>query len=103
VRFAGARTEGLSEEIVARIDAGYEACELLEPRERAALALTDAIVGAPRALGPAEKAALRTHFSDAQIAEIALGVGLFHALSKVLIALGLEPESMPVTVIPTPA
>ena len=31
-----------------------------------------------------------------------LGVGLFLGMSKVLITLGLEPEDMPVTVVPTP-
>jgi hypothetical protein len=33
---------------------------------------------------------------------MALGVGLFLGMSKVLINLGLEPEDMPVTVMPTP-
>ena len=40
--------------------------------------------------------------SDAEIAELALGVGLFMGMSKVLITLGLEPESMETTVLPTP-
>jgi hypothetical protein len=42
------------------------------------------------------------HFSDAEIVELALGVGLFLAMSKVLINLGLEPEDMPTTLVPTP-
>jgi alkylhydroperoxidase family enzyme len=46
---------------------------------------------------------LRQHFSDAQIVELGLGVGLFMALSKVMITLGLEPENMPTTVLPTPS
>jgi len=33
---------------------------------------------------------------------LALGVGLCHALSKLLITLGLEPQNMPTTVLPTP-
>jgi hypothetical protein len=33
---------------------------------------------------------------------MALGVGCFLGMSKVLIMLGLEPEEMPVTVVPTP-
>lgn len=48
------------------------------------------------------QAELRRHFTDDQIVELALGVGLFHALSKTLIVLGLEPEHMPTTVLPTP-
>jgi alkylhydroperoxidase family enzyme len=66
------------------------------------LQLTDAIIGNPHALSEATRAQLRDHFSDAEIVEMALGVGLFLGMSKVLINLGLEPESMPVTVIPTP-
>jgi hypothetical protein len=45
---------------------------------------------------------LEAHFSREEIAEIALGVSLFLGMSKVLIVLGLEPESMPITVLPTP-
>lgn len=47
-------------------------------------------------------AELREHYNDAEIAELALGIGLFLGMSKVLINLGLEPESMPTTVIPAP-
>ena len=43
-----------------------------------------------------------SNYSDAEIAELALGVGLFLGMSKVLITLGLEPEGMDTTVLPTP-
>ncbi len=46
--------------------------------------------------------ALKANFSDAQIVEMALGVGMFMGMSKVLINLGLEPEEMPLTIVPTP-
>lgn len=101
MRFAGARAEGLDESGVDAIEDGYEGSSL-EAAEIAALGLTDALIGPPRALTDQEKEALRAHFDDAQIVELSLGVGLFLALSKALIALGLEPESMPVSVIPTP-
>jgi hypothetical protein len=39
----------------------------------------------------------------AQIAELGLGVTLFLALAKALITMGLEPEQMDRTVLPTPA
>lgn len=68
----------------------------------AALKLTDALIGVPRAPDDACRQALRRHFDDAEIVELALGVGLFLGMSKVLITLGLEPEDMPVTVMPTP-
>ena len=64
--------------------------------------LTDAIVQDTGELTPEQRTRLRAHFSDAEIAEIALGVGLFHGMSKVLICLGLEPEQMDPTVLPTP-
>jgi alkylhydroperoxidase family enzyme len=91
----------LSEEQVDHIADGYEtsplpACEI------AALRLTDAIISDPRPAGVTLQTALRQHFSDAQIVELGLGVGLFMALSKVMITLGLEPENMPTTVVPTP-
>jgi len=48
------------------------------------------------------RAELEQQFSAAEIAELAMGVGLFLGMSKALINLGLEPEGMPTTVIPTP-
>ncbi|MBO6555570.1 MAG: hypothetical protein JJ934_15440 [Pseudomonadales bacterium] len=56
----------------------------------------------PGRLTDEQKARLSNHYSDAEIAELALGVGLFLGMSKVLITLGLEPEQMDMTVLPTP-
>lgn len=64
--------------------------------------LADAVVEFPTPLAPADAAELRAHFSPGQVAEIALGLGLFHGLAKALIVLGLEPTDMPVTVMPEP-
>ena len=71
-------------------------------REAAALALTDVLIGNPSSADAELHARLKAQFSDAEIAEIALGVGLFLGMSKVLLTLGLEPDSMPTTVVPTP-
>lgn len=79
---------------------GYQAT--LAPREASALALTDALIGDPSRLDEATRASLRDHFDSAEIVELMLGVGLFLGMSKVLITLGLEPDEMPVTVLPTP-
>ena len=68
----------------------------------AALELTDALIGIPQPLSADVQAHLHSHFSEAELVELALGVGLFLGMSKVLISLGLEPEQMPVTVMPTP-
>lgn len=67
-----------------------------------ALTLTDALIGDPRSLTNAQVDALIDEFDQGELAELALGVGLFFGLSKVLVALGLEPASMPTTVLPTP-
>lgn len=101
VRFDGARAAGLSEDEVSAIEDGY--AERFDARDTAALELTDHIIGMPQGAPPEQlRKALGQHFSDPQIVEIALGVSLFMALAKVLITLGLEPEDMPVTVLPTP-
>ena len=64
--------------------------------------LTDVLIGLPRPLSTSERTELERLFSAAEIAELAMGVGLFLGMSKVLINLGLEPEAMPTTVVPTP-
>ena len=56
----------------------------------------------PAPLTPTQKDTLKSHYSEAEIVELSLGVGLFLGMSKVLIALGLEPDDMPVTVLPAP-
>jgi alkylhydroperoxidase family enzyme len=96
VRFAGARTQGLDESLVAQITDDH-ARSALPAHERAALQLADAIVTTPRPLALRDVAELRAHYTPEQLAELALGIGLFHALSKALIVMGLEPEAMPVT------
>jgi alkylhydroperoxidase family enzyme len=100
VRFDSARAAGLSEDKVDQIVDGYE--QVLSPAETAALQLTDAIIGRPQSLSDESRQALKANYSDAEIVEMALGVGMFMGMSKVLINLGLEPEQMPVTVVPTP-
>ncbi len=96
-----AREQGLTEEHVTEIEDGYEESRL-SGRDKAAIALTDTIIGDPRRVSPELHARLREHFSDPEIVEMALGVGLFMSLSKVLIALGMEPEEMGTEVVPTP-
>ena len=45
---------------------------------------------------------LRAHLSAPEIVELSLAVSLFHGFSKLMISLGLEPEHMETTVLPTP-
>jgi alkylhydroperoxidase family enzyme len=96
-----AREQGLTEEQVAQISDSYDS-SALTTRDRAALRLTDAIIGDPRGLSQGDRRFVAAELSGPEIAELALGVGLFMALSKVLITMGLEPESMDTTVVPTP-
>ena len=74
----------------------------MDVEHAALLKLTDDIIGHPGRLDEATMRTLREHFSDAELVEVALGVGLFLGMSKVLITLGLEPEQMDTTVLPTP-
>lgn len=101
VRFSLAREEGLDEATLALVDDHYLEAPL-SPREKLILQHTDAIIGDPARANPDLGAALRTQLGEAGLAELTLGVGLFLGLAKVLITLGLEPEQMPVTILPTP-
>ena len=71
-------------------------------KETAALMLTDQIISAPGTLTRKNDAIIKRSLSKKERAEISLGVGLFMGMSKVLIALGLEPEEMETTVVKTP-
>lgn len=96
-----AREQGLTEAEVDQVRDGYEESSL-SARDIAALRFTDTILHDPARITPELQEELRRHFSEPEIVELALAVGLFHALSKLLITLGLEPEDMPLTVVPTP-
>ena len=41
-------------------------------------------------------------FSEEELVELGIGLALFHGLSKVLVAVGCEPEQMDVTELRTP-
>ena len=103
VRFDKAVAQGLGEEVVDDITDGYETSDKLSDTEKAVLKFTDALIYDPELLNDDAKAALRRHLTPAQIAELGLGVSLFLALAKALITMGLEPEEMDRTVLPTPA
>ncbi len=103
VRFDKAVAQGLGEEVVDDITDGYQTSAKLTDTEKAALKFTDALIHDPDLLTDDAKAALQRHLTPAQIAELGLGVTLFLALAKALITMGLEPEVMDRTVLPTPA
>ncbi|MEJ5221492.1 MAG: carboxymuconolactone decarboxylase family protein [Tepidiforma sp.] len=101
VRFSLAREEGLDEATLDLVTDAYAESSLSD-REKRILAWTDAIIGDPDRADPALGEALRRDLGEAGLAALTLGVGLFLGLARVLITLGLEPEQMPVTVLPTP-
>ena len=74
----------------------------MDDKATAALMLTDQIISAPGTLTRKNDAIIKRSLSKKERAEISLGVGLFMGMSKVLIALGLEPEEMETTVVKTP-
>ncbi|MGB3711551.1 MAG: hypothetical protein WA985_07665 [Erythrobacter sp.] len=103
VRFDKALSQGLGEAIVDEIDWGYETSDKLTDAEKAVLKFTDAFIHDPELLTDDARAALERHLTPEQIAELGLGLTLFLALAKALITMGLEPEEMERTVLPTPA
>jgi AhpD family alkylhydroperoxidase len=102
VRFATARAQGLTEELVDEIRDGYRQSEMLTERQKTALRFTDAFLRDPASDDAELCAALLEHFTPEQIVELAAGVVLFMGFSKIAVALGQVPDQMPVTLMPTP-
>ncbi|MEO5901958.1 MAG: hypothetical protein ABIR68_17770 [Ilumatobacteraceae bacterium] len=51
---------------------------------------------------PALEDRMREHFSQAEIVELTYAMGTFIGYGKQIMILGLEPENLPLTVVPTP-
>jgi alkylhydroperoxidase family enzyme len=83
------------------VDDGWATSDL-SARQQAALGFADAYLAAagPMADGVAER--FRSEFDTDQRAELGIGLALFHGFSKVLIALGCEPDEMDTTILRTP-
>jgi alkylhydroperoxidase family enzyme len=103
VRFDKAVAQGLGEEVMDDITDGYDVSAKLSEAEKAVLKFTDALIYDPALMTGDARANLQKHLSPAQIAELGIGITLFLALAKALITMGLEPEQMGRTVLPTPA
>ncbi len=71
----------------------------LGPREKAALALTDAFLALPGGVPAALPGSVTGVLSREEIAEIGLALAVFHGYVRVIISLGFEPEDMAVTVL----
>lgn len=102
VRFDKPFREGLDEAAIADVTDDYAQSDVLSVAEKAALRFTDALIHDPALFDGTARAELHRHFTPAQIEELGIGIAMFLALAKVLITLGLEPDEMGTTVLPTP-
>jgi len=90
VRYDAAIEAGFTETLGDKVD-HWEASDL-EPRHKAALALVDAMLVAPRAADPAVYADAQRHFSAEELTELCLDVVKW-SFQKVLVALRIEPPA----------
>jgi len=101
VRFAAARQQGLEEELVDLVNEGWEDSALRE-RHKLAIRWTDAFLGDPHGVDAGFRARMLGEFTPAELVELTAGLALFHGFAKIAVALGQQPEAMPVTVLATP-
>ncbi|MEO8604330.1 MAG: carboxymuconolactone decarboxylase family protein [bacterium] len=101
VRFDQARRDGLSEALVEQIADDF-ADSTLSARFKLVIRYTDAFLVDPGGVDAVLRADMRREFTPEQIVELTASIALFMGFSKIAVALGTVPESMPVTVIPTP-
>ena len=96
-----AREAGLTEERVAAIN-NEDARRTLPARYQAALAWADVLLAGGKG-APAEVVEeLRRQFSAEEIVELTYAMATFIGYSKQIITLGMEPEHLDLTVVPTP-
>jgi alkylhydroperoxidase family enzyme len=102
VRFARARHDGLTEDLVDLVSDGYETTVLTDAH-KAVISLTDSFLGLSGD-GPdaATRAVLLARYGSAGTVELTAGLALFMGFSKIAVALGAFPDDFPTTVIPTP-
>lgn len=102
VRFDGALADGLDEAQIELIADGYESSALSED-QKLVLRWTDHFLVDAGRSDDALLAEMGARFSPPEIVELTLALALFLGMSKVLVSLGVEPEEMERTVLPTPA
>lgn len=67
-----------------------------------ALAWADMLLGGGHVTDPTLEDRMREHFSHPEIVELTYAMGTFIGYGKQIMILGLEPEDLPLTVLPTP-
>lgn len=96
LRFAGAKQQGLTEDLVAQIGDDYER-SALPARHKTAIRVTDQIVRDPSPLPPGAADEL----ARPELVELVVTASLASAFSKAAIAWGPPPQ-MPTLEVPTP-
>ncbi|WP_024512343.1 carboxymuconolactone decarboxylase family protein [Bradyrhizobium sp. ARR65] len=90
-----ARRAGESEQRLYLLDAWHEA-PIYTPRERAALAWTEAVTRIADTHAPDEAyEALRPHFTDKEIADLTILVGMINLWNRIAISLRSQPAVEP--------
>jgi AhpD family alkylhydroperoxidase len=84
-----ARKAGVEEEKIAAL-AGWRASKLFDAKERAALALTEAVMACNVTDGV--HAEVKKHFSDAEFVELSLTAGFYAMVSRMLDAMRVEMD-----------
>ena len=103
VRYEVARSDGLTEERAAMIDANY-ATSALSEREKLVIALADAYLGFPADVSADLAARLRGEFSPPQIAAMFVALMTFNFTSRTAVSIGGMPEDpLPITLLPVSA
>ena len=102
LRFAGARDDGLTEDLVDEIADGHERSEALPGRWKVALRFADVILSArPGDVDAGLRADLLAELSPGQVAELAITTSIAQGFSKAAVAWGPAPD-IPLTVVPSP-
>ena len=76
--------------------------DALPERLQVALAWADMLLDGGHATDPTLEERMREHFSEAEIVELTYAMGTFIGYGKQIMVLGLEPDDLPITVVPTP-
>jgi AhpD family alkylhydroperoxidase len=101
VRFAAARQQGLGEDDIDLVADGWEESALRE-RHKLAIRWTDAFLGDPAAVDAGLRGRMLREFRADELVELTAGLALFLGFAKIAVALGQQPDAMPVTILATP-
>ena len=91
---------GLTEDHIAHLDGA--ARNTLPEHLQVALTWADMLLAGGHVTDPTLEERMHQHFSEAEIVELTYAMGTFIGYGKQIMILGLEPENLPLTLVPTP-